>query len=63
MGYTILYHPTTQALEKMLHLSCLFYEEAHNEKPTDAVADMTEQTIVVNGNFTECYSFRQLIGG
>jgi len=63
MGYFRIHYPSASDLEKMIYLSCLFYQESHNEKPTDAIANISEQTIVVNGTFTECYGFDQLIEG
>ena len=45
----------------MAILAALWYEESHDEKPTQAAVSMKDETIVVNGTFTECYSFEQLL--
>lgn len=62
MGYTVIYYPTPTELKKLVILAALWYEESHHEKPTEWHACEKDRTIVVNGNFTECYGFDQLIG-
>lgn len=58
MGYFLKLHP--EEINALSHLASLWYQESHMDIPHEAVIDEAEMTVIVNGQFTECYTFDQL---
>lgn len=59
--HLIINDPHTQ--NQLITLATLWYEESHNEKPKDFILDPIDEIVIINGTFTECYTFDQLFKG
>lgn len=61
MGFFERTNPTSEMIPKLMELAGLTYQEIHGEEDVDVVLDPEEETIIVNGKYSECFTFSQFI--